>query len=219
MTQKSGKDVKAHTQYRLKSGKRVKSVTTILQIINKPALLYWAWDLGMQGIDYQAFRDDKANIGSLVHHLILSHLKNLKPDRSGYTPEQVDMAETCFLKYLDWEANHSIEPILIETPLVSEEYAYGGTPDNYCILDGKFTVIDYKSSKAIYKEMVYQLAAYKQLVMEQDETFIVEQAMILRVGRDESEGFEERMIMDLSKAWEAFYHAMKLYEADKKCSF
>ena len=44
---------RVHTVYKTKDGKRVPGVTTILGVINKPALVRWANNLGLQGIDSQ----------------------------------------------------------------------------------------------------------------------------------------------------------------------
>lgn len=48
---------KIHTVYKLEDGTRVPSVTTILGILNKPALVEWAYQCGCQGLDYKAVRD------------------------------------------------------------------------------------------------------------------------------------------------------------------
>jgi len=101
-TNTNGKKVRVHTIYKNKEGKRVPGVTTALGLLNKPALIHWAWKLGIEGIDYKTFRDDKADIGTLTHLMALSYEKDEKPDTDYYTKAQIDLAETCFLKYLAW---------------------------------------------------------------------------------------------------------------------
>ena len=44
-----------HTVYKNEAGKRIVSSTGALNILAKPALIYWAWDLGMSGIDYKKY--------------------------------------------------------------------------------------------------------------------------------------------------------------------
>ncbi len=44
---------KIHTVYKAKAGERVPYVTTILGILNKPALIEWAWKLGTEGTFYK----------------------------------------------------------------------------------------------------------------------------------------------------------------------
>ncbi len=73
---------KIHTVYKTKDGQRVPSVTTILGILNKPALLDWAWRCGCDGINYKAIRDNAADIGTLAHYMIMTYLRGEKPDTS-----------------------------------------------------------------------------------------------------------------------------------------
>jgi len=211
---KNGRSVRAHIQYRNKENIRLPGVTTVLGILAKPALIYWAWDLGMQKIDYRKFRDDKADIGTLAHEMALAHLRNEKPETTGYSSDQIELAEICFSKYLNWEKEHKIKPILLEKPLISETYQFGGTIDNYCKLDGVLTLVDYKTSKGIYEEMFYQVAAYKQLLVENN--FNVQDVRILRIGRNEDEGFEDRKMINVSKHFFIFQSCLEIYNLRKQ---
>jgi len=210
----NGKKVRVHTIYRNKEGKRVPGVTTALGLLNKPALIHWAWKLGIEGIDYKTFRDDKADIGTLTHLMALSYEKNEMPDTDYYTKAQIDLAVICFLKYLEWRDKHKIKSIFLEKQSVSEMFQYGGTLDHYCLLDGVKTLIDYKTGKAIYPEQFYQLAAYKQLLNE--EGYKVDQCIILRLGRNEEEGFETKVMTDLRKQLEVFLSCLKIYQLKKE---
>ena len=201
---------KIHTVYKTKNGVRVPSVTTVLGILDKPALLNWAWKCGCEGIDYKAVRDIAGGIGTLAHYLILCHLKHETPDTSEYSAQDIDKAETCLLKYWDWEKENSITPVLVETSLTSERYGFGGTIDCLAQLNGELILIDHKTGKGIYPEMFYQLAAYRALLDEAG--YQITSARILRIGRDESEGFEQRVMTDLSKQWEIFEHCLGVYK-------
>jgi genome maintenance exonuclease 1 len=203
---------KIHTVYKLADGTRVPSVTTILGVLNKPALLQWAWQCGVDGLDYKAVRDDAANVGTLAHYLILCHLKGETPDTSEYSPQDIERAENCLIKYWDWEKEHDIKPILVEEPLVS--YEFGGTIDCLAEINGELVLIDFKTSKALYQEMFYQLAAYRQLLREAGYNVI--NARILRIGREDTGDFEERIASDLDTAWQVFEHCLQIYQLSKK---
>ena len=57
--------------YRLKDGTRVPSVTTIISRFKESGgLVHWAWNLGMQNIDYRQIRDSAADAGSLAHAML-----------------------------------------------------------------------------------------------------------------------------------------------------
>lgn len=210
----NGKKVRVHTIYKNEEGKRVPGVTTALGLLNKPALIHWAWKLGIEGIDYKTFRDDKADIGTLTHLMALSYEKEEKPDTDYYTKAQIDLADICFAKYLDWRSRHEIKSIFLEKQSVSEMFQYGGTLDHYCLLDGVPTLIDYKTGKAIYSEQFFQLAAYRQLLNEEGHK--VDQCIILRLGRNEEEGFETKTMTDLRKQLEVFLSCLKIYQLKKE---
>jgi len=200
---------KIHTVYKTQDGTRVPSVTTALGVLNKPALLQWAWQCGIDGLDYREVRDNAADIGTLAHYLILCHLKGEQPNTEDYSAADIDKAENCLIKYYDWEKENPIEAVMVETPLVSEQYRFGGTIDCLARLNDELILIDHKTGKGIYPEMFYQLAAYRQLLLENGHA--ITSARILRIGRDDSEGFEQRVMTDLSKQWKMFEHCLAIY--------
>ena len=65
--EKSGKKVKAHIRYVNAMGKRLPGVTTVIGVLNKPLLVPWANNLGLQGINVRDYVNDKADILSLIH--------------------------------------------------------------------------------------------------------------------------------------------------------
>ena len=206
--------VEAHTRYKTKDGKPVPGVTTVLGILNKPALVAWANRLGLQGIDSNKYVDEKASIGTLAHYFIMCHFRGIKPDTSDYSAKQIDQAENCLLSFYEWEKSHRLSPALVERPLVSEQYGFGGTPDFYGEVDRILTLVDFKTSKAIWPEMYYQVVAYTQLVEEYG--YHPSSVRILRIGRDEDEGFEEKQVNNLGKRWEIFEACLRIYKLQKE---
>ncbi len=200
---------KAHIRYMNSEGIPLPGVTTILGILNKPALVIWANRLGLQGIDSSKYRDEMADIGTLAHYLIMCDLTGQTPDTSDYSPKQVNMAENAVRSYHEWRKGHTVEPHLVEVPLVSNKYGYGGTIDLYADIDGVPTLVDFKTGKAIYPEMVYQLAAYQRLLTESGHR--LGRARLLRIGRDADEGFEEKVVNGLEREWEVFGHCLAIY--------
>jgi hypothetical protein len=206
---------RVHTVYKLKDGTRVPGVTTPLGILAKPALIHWAWDLGIQGIDYKKYRDETADIGTLAHYLILCHFRKETPDTSDYSDKQITQAENCLKSFFSWLEQNPLEPILIEEPLVSEMHRFGGTPDLLCRLNGDKCLVDFKTGKGIYPEYFIQLAAYKALI-EECTDHKINRCKILRIGRSEGEGFEERDIDSTEKEWEFFLHCLAIYNLKKE---
>ena len=206
--------VKIHTQYKLANGQRVPSTTTVLNVLAKPALIQWAWQCGIDGKDWKAVRDSAGDIGTLVHYLIMCHLTKQEPDTSEYSAQDIDQAESCLIRFWDWEKGHNLKGTLIETPLVSEIFQFGGTPDWYGLLDDIPTLLDFKTSKGIYAEFFYQLAGYRTLLEEKG--YEVQQARILRIGKEDNDGFEERTINNLDVQWQVFQHCLAIYQLQKE---
>lgn len=215
MADKIKKVAKAHTVYKLADGKtRVPGTTTITGLLNKPYLVKWANNLGLEGIDSSTYTDEAAKIGTLAHAMVQANLQKDELDTAQYSPVQLDLAENALISFFEWKSRHEIEPIKCEEAMVSEELKYGGTIDCYCMLDGVPTLLDFKTGKAIYDEYFVQLAAYKNLLEELD--LPVQQCRILRIGRDETEGFEERTVTDTRKYFEIFKNLLNVYYLKKE---
>src|SRR5512135_3803858 len=83
---------KAHQRYRLKDNTIVPGATTVLGVKKNDALLYWAWDCGIQGKDYRKVRDEAADIGTLAHWMCECHITGKHPDLSPFSKDNIDKA-------------------------------------------------------------------------------------------------------------------------------
>jgi hypothetical protein len=211
----AAKRSRSHTRYYDKAGKLLPGVTTVLGVLNKPALISWANNLGLAGINVREYVDILATVGKIGHDMICCHNKGVKFEANGERADLIDKAENCFLSYLAWEKQHKVEPILCEAALVSEKYGFGGTVDMFAKVDGILTVVDYKTGKAIYPEHVYQVAAYRYLIIENG-GYVPAAVRILQIGRDETEGFSEKVVTDTTREWEIFEHCLSIYQLQKK---
>ena len=214
----AAKKSRAHTRYKLADGTLVPGVTTVLGVLNKPALVPWANKLGLAGINVGQYVDTLAEIGQLGHAMILAHLEGTKPDLSEYSKNLIDKAENCLLSYFEWEKQHKLEPRCCEIPLVSHLYKFGGTPDFNGLVDGIPTLLDFKTGRAIYDEYFYQLAAYRQLIVENElnvDMFPL-RGIILQIGRDETEGFSTKEVKTWSREWEIFKACLRIYELKRE---
>lgn len=212
-SQKILNKTRAHTRYELADGTFVPGVTTITGLLAKQGLIPWANKLGLEGIDVGKYVDELAIIGTLAHYIIECQLKEVKPDLSDFTPNQVSMSEKCVSKFNMWLTENKFKVIRAEQQLVSEKYKFGGTCDIYCDLNGKKTLIDLKTSKAVYQEMKYQVAAYKALLVENG--YPVEEVRIIRIGRNDKEGFEDVNVSNLDLHWKVFAHLKRVYEIER----
>jgi hypothetical protein len=203
-----------HTIYKTKDGKIVPGVTTVLGVLNKPALVGWANKLGLQGISVGKYVDSLGDVGTLTHRIVQCHLINQPVDYSDYTPNQQTLAIGAANKFFDWEKKNQFKFIASELQLVSEKYKFGGTCDIYCVLNGKRTLIDIKTSKACYSEHFTQVSAYKLLLEESG--YPVDDVKILRIGREPAEGFDDKDVPLVKIHIEKFLLCLKLWRTEKK---
>lgn len=201
---------KAHTQYYLNSGDAIPGVTTVLSILNKPALVSWANKLGLQGIDSTKVKNQAGDVGTITHLLIMGRLTRKEMDLSEYSQQDITTAQQCVKSYAEWEKAHRVEPILVETPLSSDIYGYGGTPDCLAMVNGVLELLDFKTSKGIWNEYFYQLAAYRQLCIEHGHQGL-NRARILRFGKEGDSGFEDRLITQFDNEFQLFLHCLSIY--------
>lgn len=164
-------------------GKPVQGVTTILRVLDKPAIPKWA---AGQVAEYVADNPDAVEtLRQMGRGPMIQALKGIpweKRDQAGARGTQLhDHAEALLrgqdvevedelvpviesaLRFLDdWH----IEPLLIEAPVGSREHRYAGTLDLIARYRRPDTghegvaIFDWKSGKAIYPEFAWQLAAY-----------------------------------------------------------
>lgn len=205
---------KAHQKYFTVDGVLVPGVTTVLGILAKPALVPWANKLGLQGIDVSKYVDSLADVGTLAHRIVEAYLKKEEVDYLDYTPNQRTLAENAAKKFFEWEKKNDFSVIKSELQLVSEKYYFGGTCDIYANLNGKKTLIDIKTSKACYAEHFTQVAAYKILLEESG--YPVEDAKILRIGREEAEGFDVKDVPMIDVHAEKFLACLKILQIDNR---
>lgn len=205
---------KAHQQYKTSEGTIVPGVTTVLGILSKPALIHWAWNLGMKGEDYRKVRDKAADIGTLAHLMIECDIKGIPFDKSQYIPAHVDKAENAYLAWLEWRNKYKVETIASEVQLVSDEFKFGGTIDWVAKHKDSVWLIDFKSSKDVYDEMKYQLAAYTYLWNE-NRFETIDQVHLIQLGKEDG-AFAHHYYPDLSREWEIFTHCLAIYRLTKK---
>lgn len=209
---------KAHTVYKNAAGRRVPSVTTILNVLAKPALYKWHNRMGLEGIDTSVYVEKAGDAGTCAHAMIHADLMGTDPKLEGekFGREIADLGENGYLQWLDWRKGREIKPIVSETGLVSEVYQYGGTVDVFGLLEGEEELLDFKTSDSgIWPEMRYQVAAYYKLL--QEHGYHPKRARIIRVGKKEIEGsFQTEIVHDIDLHFEMFLACRRVYDLQKQ---
>jgi len=171
----------SHSYY--KDGKRLKSVTSIVNMLDNPQLTYWKLKMAgeylenvlksgavisskdiQDAIKYnEVVAKDAADIGSKVHNYCEKFaLSNINGDPLPDIPEDMDYKMLNGINaFLEWFSKHNIKFIKVENIIYSKKYDYVGKFDALAEIDGELTLIDYKTSKGIYNNQDWQLCGYK----------------------------------------------------------
>jgi len=124
----------------------MESVTSLLQILNKPALLNWANKIGLQGTSLREYRSKLQSDGTNTHKQIENYLKTKQPFEYS---DKLDLILTDF------------EVIGIEKD-INNGYICGRI-DLIISKNNKTFICDFKSSDNIYLEQKIQLSTYKEM--------------------------------------------------------
>ena len=205
-----------HTIYKNESGKRLKSVTTIINGNlgwKTGALIGWNLKLVDQGLNPRAELKKAGRIGTLAHTMIEQFTKGGVVKLDDYQPDEISQAKTAYYGFYNWFANNNVTFHETELKLVSEQYQFGGTFDAICEVNGKLVICDWKTSNAVYDEFLIQLGAYRQLIKE-NLGYDIRGAILLKLDKDEKGVYEEHYykIKDLNWGWKMFKLLLKIQE-------
>tara|TARA_R100000149_G_C5875575_1_gene139379 strand:+ start:1289 stop:1918 length:630 start_codon:yes stop_codon:yes gene_type:complete len=205
----------AHTIYKNESGKRLKSVTTIINGNlgwNKGALIGWTRKHCLNGEDSMKLLKEAGRIGTLAHNMIEEYINGGSVCLDDYTPSEISQAKTAYYGFYKWFEDNDVTFLDTEMKLVSEQYQFGGTFDAICEVNGKLVICDWKTTSDTYSEMLIQLGAYRQLIKE-NLGFDIRGAILLRLDKEEN-GYEEHhyKIKDLNWGWKMFKLLLKIQE-------
>jgi len=134
----------------------------------------------------------------------------------AFSENDLNNAFQAFQNFLTWMNNWNVVPLNVEPNLVSERYKYGGTPDLLALIKGRVALVDWKTGKT-YETLFCQLAAYAQLVVENDLCGEVKEYHCLRIPKNEDipsfhHSYWERLPKE---AWESFECALKLSKNER----
>lgn len=171
------------------NGQAVPTVTQVLRILDKPALVWWGMKTGLEGFcemtkrynwRQEGFPDFDAD--DLVkwltrEKLTTNHVRNKAGDRGKYVHqalEQLHEGTTPDPRAFPTEGRGYVAAVIgwwdenvtksydSEVLVASLEYGFAGTFDLFCELtDGRLARVDAKTSKRIYPDMFLQLEAYE----------------------------------------------------------
>jgi len=157
-------------------GRELPSVTTILKVIDKPALMNWAARQGAKAVLLDSTKYDTPEKAAAA-------IYQISDSAMSRGSEAHKVAEAYVTAYVQGKADEFVsdnpyfpairaffqtmrpEVIYWELRLVNMEHGYAGTADLIARVGPKTFVIDYKTSKAVYDEYRLQVEAYRRCTM------------------------------------------------------
>lgn len=152
-------------------------VTRIVEIKAKPALYRFYAEMNNFN-EGEAVKKKSATEGTLIHETI----ENIITGKQAVIDPSIKPAIDAFLKFIE-EKNIQVDPELVEKKIVHYDERYAGTLDALALIDGKFGVLDIKTSQAIYRDYNLQTAAYIAALEQQNEFKNLQTRWILRVDQ------------------------------------
>ncbi|MBI1838718.1 MAG: hypothetical protein HYR95_00220 [Candidatus Colwellbacteria bacterium] len=129
-------------------------VTSIIDIKAKPALYRFYGELNGFA-EGEAIKKISADEGTLVHETAEKVLVGENPEVNESIAPAIQALKV-FLK----NTNIYVDLEWVEKRIVNFNERYAGTIDALALIDGKFGVLDIKTSQAIYRDYNLQTAAY-----------------------------------------------------------
>lgn len=160
--------------------------------------------------------------GTLAHDAIEWYIKAqsrghkvedaaLYPWPEGTEPTVLKHAQNAYAQFLEWFAQTSVTIQETETGSMSERYKFGGTLDGLGKdAQGRYVLLDWKTSNAIYPDYLIQLAAYA-ILLEENYGIRVERYYIVRVAKETAD-FNHASFSDLENEKRAFLTMRELYD-------
>jgi hypothetical protein len=176
---------------------KMPSVTTVLGILAKPALIYWAAKTAAEAaLDDPTLsvaqacaaiykkRDTAGDLGSDIHRMI---------DRQEYDMDKVEGVAKGYIEaYEKFRKQIPHKIILKEQIVYSEKHKYAGSFDALIeTKDKKIILVDYKTSKSVYPEYAIQLEAYRSAILEMGMAKRIDSCAILHLKPDGTYSFIE----------------------------
>jgi len=152
---------------------------------------------------YREASQKARDIGSEIHDWINKWIRGEKP--SIPKDPLVLNGVNAFLK---WINKRDVEFVESEKVIYSKQYDYAGFLDTEAKIGKKLCIIDFKSSKGIYTEMRYQVAAYQQ-AREEEMKKKYDSRWIVSLGKENGE-FQAVELDDQEKDLKAFLGALNL---------
>jgi CRISPR/Cas system-associated exonuclease Cas4 (RecB family) len=207
----------------------IPGVTSVLRRLDKPMLLQWAANCAVECVKSNLYilqegtveeqgeildaaksahtriRDDAADSGKKVHAAVeaLFRGEDLPVTDDPRVLHGIGAARK-------WLAENEVDVIEPERLLFSKQWLFAGTADLFAHVNGKLTIVDFKTSSGIYVDHLLQTAAYA-IAEEEASGCRVQQRLIVRLDK-KTGAFEAKSFPRSHLHGDAFLRLREMHE-------
>ena len=191
----------------------VPSSTTILNAYpTSEHLVKWIADNGFH--ESRQLRDQAGVAGSKIHFAIETLLGGGELSDASYTLEEWHKLCT----FVDWHRDTKPEIVELEMAVYSHKHKYAGRSDCIVKIDGKYGVLDWKSSKNLHDSFALQFASYAQAIEEMTDIKI-DFTACLQLGAKNKKGYRYVIYDDWKSDFKVFLNVKKTWEFDQSKTY
>jgi len=177
--------------------------------------------------NYRGVSGRALTAGNIAHDMVEQYIKGDDATRRHVTSRTVAeiaantkcsmadcrQAHNAVRAFTKWVRTTKFELLETEIRLTSEEYMFGGMVDCIGIIDNKFVILDWKTSKALYTDYLLQIAAYK-ILWDENWAPPIHECHLVRFDKETGD-FEHRTLRDVEAPQRAFLAMREAYEQIK----
>lgn len=214
----------------------VDGVTSVLQVISKPALVGWAANMAAEHVEkslkpgqvmnemsikalvnecklaHRKKKETAADVGTFIHEWVEHFIKTGGEEKHTEHTEITAGVEA----FKRWVGEHQqIEFVASEGKIFSRKHNFAGTFDFILVMDGKRYIGDLKTGKAVYPEYFLQTSAYQLARQEEFPEEDYEGHIIVNCRKDGELEICTLDRSDFEKNSKAFLSALDLYRWQK----
>ncbi len=221
------------------NGKQVFGTTSIIGVLDKPAIIYWAVNQAVEFLKanlvagkaldevqiknllegaknaHRQTKDKAADTGTLIHEWVASYVKALSEKKTP--PKRPINAEmkNAVNGFFEWAKKNKLQIIKSEQKIYHDKYKYAGTLDLEGLVNGKRTIIDIKTGNALYPEAFLQASAYLKAKEQETGKEYPGGVIILRLSKENPEkhisAFEAIKDEDVETHFKCFLYCLGIY--------
>jgi hypothetical protein len=157
-------------------------------------------------------RDTAANIGTQVHEWIEKYIKRALTGGGDLTLPDNEKVQNGIISFKSWLDENKVEFVASEKIVYSKKHDYVGTLDCIAKINGKMTLLDFKTGNYLNDTAPWQVSAYLEADVEESKRKYKDR-VILKIIKDDMKTPQGDVVKRAGE-FEVFHLGMEEHEHD-----